>query len=56
MTAEAGGWEPLSREELDALIAEGLSSADDSVRAAWERMRIAPEKWQCSPWGDPGGG
>lgn len=33
-----------------------LDRADDSVRAAWDRIRIEPEKWQCSPWGDQDGG
>src|SRR6266850_76179 len=42
----------LTRDELEQMIAEGLADADDDVRAAWERMRIDPEKWHCSPWGD----
>jgi hypothetical protein len=42
--------------ELEGLIAAGLAGADDAVLAAWERIRIAPEKWRCSPWGDLGGG
>jgi hypothetical protein len=33
-----------------------LEAADDAVKDAWERIRIEPEKWQCSPWGDEGGG
>lgn len=39
----------LQKSELADLIAPGLADADDSVREAWDRIRIAPEKWQCSP-------
>ncbi len=46
----------LTRERLDSLIAAALMGADDAVRRAWERIRIEPQKWQCSPWGDQGGG
>ncbi len=38
------------------MIAVGLETMDDGVQAAWRAMRIEPEKWQCSPWGDEGGG
>jgi hypothetical protein len=37
-------------------MSDALGSADDTVKDAWERIRIEPEKWQCSPWGDEGGG
>lgn len=33
-----------------------LRAADDDVQEAWLRIRIEPEKWRCSPWGDAGGG
>lgn len=49
-------WQPISRAELDALIEQGLREADDDVLSAWASMRITPEKWTCSPWGDDGGG
>lgn len=49
-------WKPLTRNEIDNLLAEGLERADDAVRAAWEQIRIEPQKWRCSPWGDAGGG
>jgi hypothetical protein len=49
-------WTPLSREDLDDMIAIGLQAMDDAVQVAWRAMRIEPEKWQCSPWGDEGGG
>ena len=44
------------KEELEELIASGLQAMDDTVQAAWMAMRVEPEKWQCSPWGDDGGG
>jgi hypothetical protein len=49
-------WTPLSRADLDEMIASGLQAMDDAVQVAWRSMRIEPEKWQCSPWGDKGGG
>jgi hypothetical protein len=49
-------WQPISRDALLADMAVALDEADDSVRAAWARMRIEPEKWRCSPEGDEGGG
>jgi hypothetical protein len=50
------GWQPITRDELEALIRSGLEHADDAVVHAWSAMRIEPQKWQCSPWGDVGGG
>lgn len=49
-------WKPVTLDELNAQITAGLAHADDAVRAAWEKIRIEPQKWQCSPWGDDGGG
>lgn len=37
-------------------MSAALEGADDNVREAWERVRIEPEKWRCSPWGDQSGG
>lgn len=49
-------WKPISREYLDAMIADGLAAYDEDVRKEWDRIKIEPEKWRCSPWGDAGGG
>jgi len=38
------------------MIANALAAYDDAVRSEWERIRIEPEKWRCSPWGDETGG
>ena len=49
-------WNPLLRAALEAQMHGVLALADDRVRAAWERIRCEPVKWQCSPMGDQGGG
>jgi hypothetical protein len=49
-------WTSLAREELDRMISRGLEMTDDAVQAAWLAMRITPERWRCSPWGDQLGG
>jgi hypothetical protein len=38
---------PLSRHELDSIIAKVLDQYDQDIRAAWARIRIEPEKWRC---------
>lgn len=38
------------------MIANGLAAYDEAVRKEWDRIKIEPEKWRCSPWGDLGGG
>lgn len=45
-----------SRKDIDSMIANALAEYDDAVRSEWERIRIEPEKWRCSPWGDETGG
>lgn len=45
-----------ARKDIDSLIASALAQYDDAVRAEWARLRIEPEKWRCSPWGDETGG
>lgn len=49
-------WVPMAREQLVELITDALGLADDTAKDAWECIRIEPEKWQCPPWGDAGGG
>lgn len=45
-----------TREDIDSMISNALAEYDDAVRSEWERLRIEPEKWRCSPWGDSTGG
>ena len=49
-------WEPITLDELQQLIAAGEAKMDSSLRQIWEKVRIAPVKWQLHPWGDEGGG
>ena len=51
-------WQPITREALDRLMQEALDEAGDIPRAAWQRLRIEPQKWQCPSTreGDAGGG
>jgi hypothetical protein len=45
-----------SRDDISDWIARALAERDDAVRAEWNRMRIEPEKWSCSPYADDRGG
>ena len=36
-------WEPITRAELDAIVAKELDSLDLESRAAYERYRVEPE-------------
>lgn len=35
-----------SRADVEAMIAEGLATADDSVREAWDAIAVPPVKWE----------
>src|SRR5690348_232726 len=49
-------WEPISRVDLLGRLSQGRSAMSEPSRRLWEAIRIAPEKWQLHPYGDPGGG
>ena len=49
-------WEPITRDELDELIATDIAECSEAQRAIYARTSITPEKWRQSPWGDLGGG
>jgi hypothetical protein len=49
-------WKPISKDEIEAMIAEGVAEMEEGVRHFWEQICIPPVKWQHSPWGDLGGG
>lgn len=38
------------------MISSALAEYDEDVAAEWARIRIEPEQWRCSPWGDESGG
>jgi hypothetical protein len=45
-----------SRADVDLMISGALAEYDEEVAADRARIRIEPEKWGCSPWGDESGG
>ena len=49
-------WNPISRPELDELIAQDLSECSVEQRQFFANVAIEPAKWEQSPWGDDGGG
>ena len=49
-------WHPISKDDLNALIADGGIAGNAELRLFWELIRVTPEKWSLSPWGDEGGG
>jgi hypothetical protein len=49
-------WQPIPLEELDALVSESVGKSDVPSRNLFAALRIEPEKWALSPWGDKGGG
>ncbi len=49
-------WEPISRESLEEIIANGLTDATLEERELFAHAAVTPTKWQLSPWGDLGGG
>ena len=48
-------WEPITKDELDELIATDLADCSEDQRAIYARNAITPEKWCQSPWGDDRG-
>lgn len=49
-------WEPATLDDINAMIDPVVETLDADGRAEWDRIRIAPEKWRCSPYGDEQGG
>ena len=49
-------WEPITSDELDAMIEAAELDMEPPVLELWKTLRIRPAKWQLSPWGDMGGG
>ena len=56
ITSMAWGWTPVSRAELNDLIAADLRDASDEERAYFNSVAVEPSKWRQSPYGDEGGG
>ena len=49
-------WRPLRQEKLLDMIDNAEWLMEPPVRALWDRIKVRPQKWQHSPWGDEGGG
>ena len=51
-------WKPIQAVELLQLIssAEAEMEIEHPLSLFWERIKIEPQKWKLSPWGDEGGG
>lgn len=42
--------------ELEAILASELTFLSDTQRSFFAAVRIEPERWRLSPWGDQDGG
>jgi hypothetical protein len=49
-------WKPISKTDLDALIARNLEECSVEQRQFFANVAVEPVKWKQSPWGDDGGG
>jgi hypothetical protein len=49
-------WKPLAETKLAEMIEEAELSMSPGCRRFWDCIRIKPQKWKLSPWGDESGG
>jgi hypothetical protein len=49
-------WKPISREEIEKLIAEELSECSPEQQELFNSIKVDLKKWQLEPWGNEGGG
>jgi hypothetical protein len=49
-------WQPITLDELEAMIVEELSDCSLELQEFFARTRVTPTKWTLPPWGDEGGG
>jgi hypothetical protein len=49
-------WEPISETDLLQLIQAAELEMERSVKRFWDQIKVKPQKWSLSPWGDDGGG
>jgi hypothetical protein len=49
-------WRAIGQDALLEMINNAEWLMPSPVKAFWDRIKIAPEKWRQSPWGDDGGG
>ncbi|MEM8946958.1 MAG: hypothetical protein AAGD11_17415 [Planctomycetota bacterium] len=48
--------QPLSEEKLWDFMNEAWDRMSIEQRRFWDLVRVSPQKWKLSPWGDQGGG
>ena len=49
-------WTPISLAELEELILKGESKLEGELLNFWNLIKIVPQKWQETEYGDEGGG
>lgn len=49
-------WSPYSLAALEELVDRDRSGCSETERHFFDSIRVEPEKWRLSPWGDEGGG
>ena len=49
-------WKPLPENKLTDIIEEAELFMAPGCRRFWDYIKIHPQKWSLSPWGDEGGG
>jgi len=49
-------WQPYQQSEIQEMIDVGCQKLKPEERKFWEQVKVNPQQWQLSPWGDQGGG
>jgi len=49
-------WKPLAEDKLTDMIEDAELFMSPGCRNLWDNIKINPQKWTQSPWGDDGGG
>lgn len=49
-------WSPIPESELVESLNLARQRMDAQQRRLWDLIRVRPQKWQSSPYGDQGGG
>ena len=49
-------WQPITEAQLRDEINRGVANMTIEQSRLWDAIRVTPQKWKLSPWGDLGGG
>ena len=49
-------WKPLAEDKLTDMIEDAELFMSPGCRNLWDNIKINPQKWTQSPWGNDGGG